>query len=263
MAIAIACGFDSCQQPMIISAFTYFNEDMILDVHLSEMHDVIDYFVIVEGNRTFRNKPRDRKFAASKIKDKFWNKIIYSFESLEPMENPWMIEAQLRERLWRLAAKICADNDTIIFGDVDEIPNKGILETYDGGVFSLRMIQCNYFFNVQVRDDWAMTKISPWKVARQTHPDSFRRKKMPAIPNGGWHFTNIMTPEAYILKHKSFSHAECDRDDILTVENISKAMKDLVSPFGLNGNLFAPKILAADELPSSILNYPEFIWRQS
>ena len=38
-------------KPRIIDGFTYFQEDDLLEIRLNVLKDVVDYFVIVEGNR--------------------------------------------------------------------------------------------------------------------------------------------------------------------------------------------------------------------
>lgn len=37
---------------MLYDCFTYFNEDLILDMRFNILNDKVDYFVIIEGNRT-------------------------------------------------------------------------------------------------------------------------------------------------------------------------------------------------------------------
>ena len=42
----------------IYDCFTFFNELDLLEIRLNELNDVVDYFVIVEGKKTFQNNPK-------------------------------------------------------------------------------------------------------------------------------------------------------------------------------------------------------------
>ena len=61
---------------MIYDCFSYLDEDLILELRLNTLHKYVDYFVVVEGNKTWQNNPKELKFDISKYK-KFKDKIIY------------------------------------------------------------------------------------------------------------------------------------------------------------------------------------------
>ena len=52
---------------MIYDCFTYFNEDLILDLRFNILFDEVDYFVIIEGNKTHSGKNKKKKFSDRKI----------------------------------------------------------------------------------------------------------------------------------------------------------------------------------------------------
>ena len=52
----------------IIDCVTYFDEDMLLDFRLNVLNDYVDYFVIVEGNKTWQNNPKKLNFDINKFK---------------------------------------------------------------------------------------------------------------------------------------------------------------------------------------------------
>ena len=41
---------------MIYDCFSYWDEDLLLDLRLKILNKFVDYFVIVEGNKTWQNK---------------------------------------------------------------------------------------------------------------------------------------------------------------------------------------------------------------
>ena len=61
---------------MIYDCFSYWDEDLLLDLRLNILDQHVDYFTEVEGNKTWQNKPKKLIFDINKF-SKFKNKIIY------------------------------------------------------------------------------------------------------------------------------------------------------------------------------------------
>ena len=60
----------------INDCFSYWDEDLLLDLRLNILNNYVDYFVIVEGNKTLQNNPKKLKFDINKFSN-FKKKIIY------------------------------------------------------------------------------------------------------------------------------------------------------------------------------------------
>ena len=60
---------------MIYDCFSYWDEDLLLELRLNILEKIVDYFVIVEGNK-IQNNPKNLKFDIKKF-PKFRDKIIY------------------------------------------------------------------------------------------------------------------------------------------------------------------------------------------
>ena len=45
----------------IFDCFSYLDEDLLLELRLNILNKYIDYFVIVEGNKTWQNNPKKLK----------------------------------------------------------------------------------------------------------------------------------------------------------------------------------------------------------
>ena len=43
----------------IFDCFSYWDEDLLLKLRLNILNDYVDYFVIVEGNKTWQNNPKN------------------------------------------------------------------------------------------------------------------------------------------------------------------------------------------------------------
>ena len=58
----------------IYDCFSYWDEDLLLDIRLNILNEYVDYFVIVEGNRTWQNNYKKLRFDIKKFQ-KFKDKI--------------------------------------------------------------------------------------------------------------------------------------------------------------------------------------------
>ena len=54
---------------MIYDCFSYWDEDLLLDLRLNILDNYVDYFVIVEGNKTWQNNPKKLRFEIDKFKN--------------------------------------------------------------------------------------------------------------------------------------------------------------------------------------------------
>ncbi len=109
--------------------FSYLDEDLLLDLRLNILNEFVDYFVIVESNRTWQNNYKNHNFDISKFQ-KFKEKIIYiKITDMPDGDNPYLRENYQRNCILRGIEK--ADNDDlIIISDLDEIPNPNKLKEF-------------------------------------------------------------------------------------------------------------------------------------
>ena len=98
---------------MIYDCFSYWDEDLLLDLRLNILDNYVDYFVIVEGNKTWQNNPKKLRFEIDKFK-KFKNKIIYvPVTNLPDGEDPYLRENYQRNAIVN-GLNNAKDNDLII-----------------------------------------------------------------------------------------------------------------------------------------------------
>ena len=228
----------------IYDCFTYFDEDLILDTRLNIMNDHVDYFVIVESTYNHNGERRELKFDINKYQ-KFKNKIKYIVwdevpENIEKIndndteivrEHKFINNAVKRDNGQRnyvvKGLDDAEDNDLILLSDLDEIPS---LKTIDlkkikTKIIIFDQIMCYYKFNLAIPNyKWFGTRAclkkdlkSPqWLRNIKARKYSFYRldillnekkfNNIQLIKNGGWHFTNIKTPEEIHYKYKSYCH---------------------------------------------------------
>jgi beta-1,4-mannosyl-glycoprotein beta-1,4-N-acetylglucosaminyltransferase len=115
----------------IYDCFTYFNEDLVLDLRFHTLNEFVDKFVIVEATRDHAGKKKKLNFNLSNFK-KYSNKVIYivvddipekvgSYKKKNYHEN-FVRENYHRNCISRGLTK-ASQQDLIMISDVDEIPN--------------------------------------------------------------------------------------------------------------------------------------------
>ena len=106
----------------IYDCFSYWDEDLLLELRLNILNEYVDYFVIIEGNKTWQNNFKELQFDIEKF-EKFKNKIIYiPVVDMPDGDNPYLRENFQRNCISK-GLEDAKDDDLIIISDLDEIPN--------------------------------------------------------------------------------------------------------------------------------------------
>ena len=107
-----------------------YNEIDLLKIRMSLLKNVVDYFVVVELNKTFRGKDKPYFFKErEKEFIEYRDRIIYVTSENIPCSmgaGDWSIEKHQRNCMIYGLRK-CFDDDIIMISDVDEIPNPDLL----------------------------------------------------------------------------------------------------------------------------------------
>jgi beta-1,4-mannosyl-glycoprotein beta-1,4-N-acetylglucosaminyltransferase len=202
----------------IFDCCIYLDEDFLLDLRFNVLNNFIDYFVIVESNRTWQNNKKIFNFNVNKFK-KFSDKIIYiRVEDMPEGGNPWLRENFQRNCITR-GLSLANNDDLIIISDADEIPNPEKIINFDPnkkyGVFE----QKQFYYKLNLLNEsnpvWRGSKACIKKYLRS--PQWLRALKIKRRPfwrfdkmylnytieNGGWHFCNLKTPDQLLFKYKN------------------------------------------------------------
>ena len=83
----------------------------------------------------------------------------------------------------------------------------------------------------------------------------FDKIKWNTIEDGGWHFSNIMTPQQISEKIKSFAHSEYNKPEFKNIENIKNKIQEKKDIF--NRNFEFKKLNSEKELPNYIFENKE------
>ena len=259
---------------MIYDCFSYLDEDLLLNLRLNILDKYVDYFVIVEGNKTWQNNPKELKFDINKY-EKFKHKIIYvRVTDLPDGNDPYLRENHQRNSILRGLIN-SNDQDIIIISDLDEIPNPEVFNKFKNEMKFAVFQQKHFYyrFNLQSKNNpfWFGSRIclkkylvSPqwlrnlkfkkrpfWRI------DKFRLNNI--IENGGWHFCNLKKPESLLYKYKNL----CETDDpvhfkekidekYLNLEEMKKRINEGEDIIGRKDNFI--KVNLDDSFPKFLLN---------
>lgn len=263
--------------------FTYNGEDDLLMIRLELLSAYVDYFVIVEADKTFTGIVKKQKFNCVKF-EKWMHKIRYAFIT-DLSTNPvsaWGNESLQRNALIRLIND-AGSSDLILLSDIDEIPNPSALRKFDParyiyGTFEQKMFYYKLSLQLLEPDEdpvvWDKARIisvgnfkkhfENLESLRRARPSgifrSIKRKllklRQQRLENGGWHFSYLMTVQDILEKLRSFSHTEVNVDGFNSQDVIQKAIEAGVS--FIDRRLRLRKIQIETEFPAHIVQMPEF-----
>ena len=256
----------------IYDCFSYWDEDLLLDLRLNVLNEHVDHFVIVEGNKTWQNNPKKLRFNFDNFK-KFKDKIIYiPVEDLPDGDNPYNRENYQRNAISRGLIKAVYE-DVVIISDLDEIPNPKKIKSFKKKMKYAVFNQMHFYYKLnlqsQINPYWKGSRICIKKYLKSPQwLRDLKFKKRPfwridkmrlnnIIDDGGWHFCNLKDPTQLLYKYKNLCETndphifkEKIDDKYLNLEEITKRINS-----GLD-------IIGRDEIYKPIKlddRFPEFI----
>ena len=208
----------------IFDCFSYLDEDLLLELRLNILDEYVDYFVIVEGNKTWQNNSKKLRFDINKF-DKFKKKIIYiPITDMPDGDNPWARENFQRNCISKGLVNADED-DLIIISDLDEIPNMEQIGKFNPNMRYAVFKQKHFYYKINLQSQknpfWYGSKICVKKYLKS--PQWLRNLKFKKRPfwridkhrlnnildSGGWHFCNLKSAEELLYKYKNL----CETND--------------------------------------------------
>jgi beta-1,4-mannosyl-glycoprotein beta-1,4-N-acetylglucosaminyltransferase len=237
----------------VYDCFVFYNEMDLLEVRLNELNDVVDYFVLVEGEKTFQYQDKILFYDENKDNEnlvKFKDKIIHlKVPSSDFTSDSWVNEAMSFNYI-RHGLINANENDIIILSALDEIPKPSTLNRLkDGSLNSPKFLWQNvyfYFFNTRFKHgqiDWIGSVVLPkfclgWDIYQafdQRHKLyqflNTASKPESVVADGGWHFSFVGDSKFIIDKLNTFAHTEHKH---LSEHDIQSFIDGLTDPLGRN-----------------------------
>lgn len=280
---------------IIYDCFMFYDEYDTLEMRMGIIDKYIDRFVIVQANRTFTGTAKPLMGFDDPRFDRFRNKIIVANVDATAYNGPWLFdyEVWLRNKTMD-ALEQCGikDSDTVLLGDLDEIPNPVQLERYleivsqisPNVVVPLVMKYYNYYINYQVFLDgvpflWTRTRLfkyglcdyiekqylkNPWTIPKEENYGSIggfcriRHNLLPWEKNGGVQEGSFI-PKLSGWHFSNLGGAEKIQQKFLTGDNHILDIKSI------NERMHTQKMLFDDEFNRQVIpvkiddTYPKYI----
>ena len=220
----------------IVEGLLFNDEADMIEIHLNELKNVVDLFVIVESNVTFSGQPKRLVF--SDIKDKFLDiadKIVNIVVSDLPEGSVWIKERHLRQTTYQ--KNLVKKGDIFLLADIDEIVRPTVLQYlkscsgYDGKsvLFDLDIFYYSYstklrknhlgvfYPRAHVVDDESLVDANQLRGSTPTLK----------VPNAGWHCSNCFSTMAELRrKVESYSHQEFNLPRYKTKEHLINVVRN-------------------------------------
>ena len=218
----------------IFDCILFFNELEILDLRLMTLNEVVDYFVLVEANKTFTGNTKEFVFENNRnLYEDYLNKIIHiKVEDTPPLDRSkdvWTIEKFQRNSITRGLLN-ANDKDRIIISDVDEIPDPEIISRVKESRRTLTFNQrfFYYYVNCMSNRTWNGSVITSFFNVRtqspQTLRDRARHHGVNRIQKSGWHYTYMGGVGKIRTKLNNLSDTHIKIDQVGTNEDIAIKM---------------------------------------
>ena len=198
-----------------------FNDEIpLLKIHLAEMADWVDLFVIAESEVTFTGRPKPLHFLRHKAEfAEYAHKIVHVIvpEHPEAYHSPWGRDFRQRDLAVTALSGLAAPDDLVLLTDVDEIIDRRALEGFEGDLAGLRMALYRFFLNYRpapnnqpIRRTGAVATAELLTRFGSSYLrfDLARRKDGQLLKDAGWHFTSVCDPERLVAKINSYAHQE-------------------------------------------------------
>jgi hypothetical protein len=258
----------------IYDCFTFFNEFDLLEFRLRELYDHVDYFVLVEGNRTFQNKEKPFYYRDNIERFAPWlDKILSISLSDMPIDtDTWGRERYQRDAILNGLYEAESD-DIIIIGDVDEIPRTETIQrlrSSNQSIWGFRMPLFNFKFNYMM---YTQDYYTIWSGAARRSllhsPEDFRRMRhvlnqcpygfsdnnIEIIEHAGWHFTYLGSEDFARDKIKSFAHDETNKPEILDQLDIEDSIQRGVGIIRTNQDYRFTPVAVDNYMPRTLIQY--------
>lgn len=228
----------------IYDSFTFFNEFELLEHRLRELYDHVDYFVLVEANRTFQNESKELLYYDNRERFAQWaDKIIYyPVTDMPDNTDTWGRERHQRNAILK-GVQDADDNDIVIVSDIDEIPRTETiakLRASSASIWPFRMPLFNFRFNYMLtnQDNYVVWS-SACRKKLLDNPEDFRRARhqlqgfpynhkdenVEMIEHAGWHFTYFGNEDFAKQKITSFAHDETNDPWILNQLDVEESIR--------------------------------------
>ena len=238
----------------VFDTTTFFEEKLMMDLRFNILDPFVDKFIVCEATFSHSGKKKEIKFDKKDF-PKFEDKIVHIIIKEDPVEkthnqnnNPNLLRQNSIKRIETQRNYInkalgnADKDDYVIYSDNDEIPDLSKIDfkSNKAKVMIFKQKLFYYKFNLAYpKIDWFGSKsckikdlknISWLRNIKNRKYNFFRLDTLfsemkymdlKIIEDGGWHFTNLKTPEELLRKYlndEMHSEFELKNDDLKDIE---------------------------------------------
>lgn len=268
----------------IVDCIMFYNELDMLEFRLQHLYSSIDYMVIVEAPVTHQGDSKPLFFEENKNRftlylDKIIHVVVEDMPEGNSLDSCWKRENHQRECFIRGLTNLnLNENDIILSGCCDEIPNRDLIEQiklhginifkdnsnlkykkegtseskYDDNVSMFEMDM--YWYNLETKHvfKWYFSRACTFKKLKEI--GGFQKLSEYPIESfysyGGWHFTYFGSPQFIATKIKSFAHQDLNvptfidevsiKEKVLNKENLFNFPLEKMFHIKVEDNTFLP-----------------------
>ena len=282
----------------VFDTTTFFEEKLMMDLRFNILDPFVDKFIVCEATFSHSGKKKEIKFDKKDF-PKFEDKIVHIIINEDPVEKTYnqndnsnflrqnsikRIETQ-RNYIGK-ALEDADKNDYIIYSDNDELPDLSKIDfkSNKAKIILFKQKLFYYKFNLAYpKIDWFGSKSCKLKDLKNiswlrniknrkynlfrldTLFSKMKYTNLKIIEDGGWHFTNLKTPEELLRKYlndEMHSEFELKNDDLKAIEykiknkfiNYDHLLDTKSSNEKKQNNRFDLTKVNLDILPNYILN---------
>lgn len=249
---------------MVIDTFMFLNEFELLDIRVNHMNPWVDRFLVVEAPFTHQlnYKPYNLEPKLEELRNEnhAYYKVLYfklphelyfalPKDSMAWKKSPWYYEWMQRQYISEWILNNCADNDYVIFGDIDELPTPVALNRVLDQNISMAAFYMTFYIyelnrliltpkgdnfericTIMGKAKYFKERVHTYGIASLRHDlknkqsHSISRKdinfNVKTFDSSGWHFTSIGSWDQVKYKYENFTHAkDIGKDDLKEAYN--------------------------------------------
>jgi len=197
---------------LIYDGVLYNGEQDILECRLYDLSSTVDKFIIIEGDKTFTGKPKER---APRERFAQWaDQIIWVDYETPTASIAWQVEAATRNHLFTAALQVGVQlDDVITICDTDEIWSPWMARKFREGIHGV--VMRHLAMSVHWELPFELTCVGGPFGHMGDQADNIRRNRE-TYPKlyGGWHVSWMGGPEWCANKIRQFSHQELNTGDV-------------------------------------------------
>ena len=245
----------------IFDCTTFFKEKMMMDIRFNILDEFVSKFIVVESTFSHSGEKKGLHFNINDY-PKFKEKIEYIVIEKEPVDlfrHEELLKSSYYKRLNSIkrieqsyeymsyGLGSADDNDLILLSDNDEIPNLSLITNKEISADYILFKQLFFYYKFNLlydRIDWFGTKACKKKRLKKfsnlrnlknkkypfwrldTYFSDIKQSNLKIVQNGGWHFTNIKTPEEIYEKLNNFGHHDEVEVSNINIDYIKEKIKN-------------------------------------